>query len=243
MIVIETREIFYESLKYPSEDWMKVIILGVLILLPAIGFLYYFTVASPILLCLGFFPLGYLYRILRTFMEGSDALPSFDDWKSMASDGFKVAIVTVVYLIPPLLVSLLSLLIQGSFNLVFASTFTILGFLTGAPAGLIVLVLVGLFGMIGIANMGLYNGEIGAAFRFGEILERISLITWKNCLVWYFLILVIGVVLVAASYLTLMIFIGILMVPLLIIPFYALLVTRSLCLIFATSDGYKATGN
>jgi hypothetical protein len=235
-MVIETRQIFYESLKFPSEDWMKVIVLGVWLMLPAIGFIYNFTLISPILLCLGVFPLGYLYRILRSFMEGSDALPSFDDWRSLASDGFKVALVTIMYLIPPILVSFLSLVIQGSFNLVFNSTFTLLGFLTGAPTGLIVLVLVGLFGMIGMANMALYNGEISAAFRFGEILERISLITWKNYLVWYILMMVIGLIAVVTSYLTLMIFIGILLVPLLIIPYFALFITRSLCLIFASSE-------
>jgi len=30
-------------------------------------------------------------------MEGSDDLPDFDDWKSLASDGFKVAVVIIGY--------------------------------------------------------------------------------------------------------------------------------------------------
>lgn len=219
---------------------MKVIILGVLLLFPAIGFIYTFTVVSPLLLCLGFFPLGYLYRILRTFMAGSDELPNFDDWRSLATDGFKVALITIVYLIPTILVSFLSIILQGSLNVLFISNFTIWGFLAGSPAGLIVLVLLGLFGIIGIANMALYNGETSAAFRFGEILQRISLITWKNYVIWYTLVLLIGLILMLVSYITLMIFIGILVVPLLIIPFYALFVTRSLCLIFASSEHYEA---
>ncbi len=214
---------------------MKVIIMGVLLLLPAIGFIYTFTVVSPILLCLGIFPLGYLYRILRSFMEGSDELPNFDDWKSLASDGFKVALVIIGYLIPPILVSLIFIFQQGSFNL-FTSGFTIWILLSGSVAGLVILVLVGIFGLIGMANMALYNGEIRAAFRLNEILERISLISWKNYLTWYILILVSGLVAAMISYLTLMIFIGILLAPLLIIPYYALFTVRSLCLIFASSE-------
>lgn len=214
---------------------MKVIILGVLLLLPAIGFIYTFTLVSPFLLCLGFFPMGYIYRILRTFMEGSDELPNFDDWKSLASDGFKVALVIIVYLIPPILVSLIFIFQQGSYNL-FTSGFTIWILLSGSLAGLIILVLVGVFGLIGIANMALYNGEIRAAFRFNEILERISLISWKNYLIWYLLILVVGLITVTISSLTLMILIGILLVPIVIIPFYAIFITRSLCLIFASSE-------
>lgn len=209
--------------------------MGVLLLLPAIGFIYTFTVVSPILLCLGIFPLGYLYRILRSFMEGSDELPNFDDWKSLASDGFKVALVIIGYLIPPILVSLIFIFQQGSFNL-FTSGFTIWILLSGSVAGLVILVLVGIFGLIGMANMALYNGEIRAAFRLNEILERISLISWKNYLTWYILILVSGLVAAMISYLTLMIFIGILLAPLLIIPYYALFTVRSLCLIFASSE-------
>jgi hypothetical protein len=133
------------------------------------------------------------------------------------------------------MVSFIFIFQQGSFNL-FNSGFTIWILLSGSAAGLIILVLAGIFGLIGMANMALYNGEIRAAFRFNEILERISLISWKNFVIWYILIFVVGLMAAMISYLTLMIFMGILLVPLLIIPYYAMFTIRSLCLIFASSD-------
>jgi Protein of unknown function (DUF4013) len=236
VIIIENIEIIYDSIKYPSTDWLKVIILGVLILLPIIGMLYSFTAISPLLLLFGFLPLGYLYRIIKSFIAGSDVLPDFDDWSLMATDGFKIAIVATCYNIPLIIFALIFAVLQGTVYSFFLPGFTLWSFLTGSPLQLIIFVLIGLIESIAFANMALYNGEISAAFRFSEILKRISMIGWVKYLSWYISVLLIGLIAVLIAYLTMMIIIGIVLVPLIIIPYSTILITRSLALIFASSE-------
>jgi hypothetical protein len=240
VIIIEYREIFYDSFNFPSADWLKVIILGVLILLPLIGFLSPLTVISPLLLLLGFLPLGYLFRIIESFMAGSDELPDFDDWILMATDGFKVALVGTCYFIPLIILSLIFIVLQGTLNSFFISGFNLWSFLAGSPLQLILFILISLIESIAIANMALYKGEISAAFRFREILKRISMIGWDKYLLWYISVLLIGLISVLISVFAMMIIIGIILVPLLIIPYTAILITRSLALIFASSESYES---
>jgi hypothetical protein len=45
-----------------------------------------------------------------------------------------------------------------------------------------------------IVNMALYDSEIGAAFRFSEILERISTVGWGNYILWIIAILITTVI-------------------------------------------------
>jgi len=239
VIIIENREIFYDSLKYPSADWLKVIILGVLVLLPIIGILSPFTFTSPLLLLLGFLPLGYLFRIIESFIAGSDELPNFDDWSLMATNGFKVAIVATCYAIPLIILSLILIVLQGTLNSFFISGFTLWSFLAGSPIQLTLFILIGLIESIAFTNMALYNGKISAAFRFTEILERISMIGWAKYLLWYISVLLIGLISVLISDFAVMIIIGMILVPLLIIPYTAMLITRSLSLIFASSEAYE----
>ena len=240
MIIIENIEILYDSIKYPSTDWLKVIILGVLILLPIIGLLYSFTAISLILLLFGFLPLGYLYRIIKSFIAGSDVLPDFDDWSLMATDGLKIAIVATGYNIPLILFALILTIMQGTLSSLFISGFTIWSFLTGSPLQLIIFILISIIESIALANMALYNGEISAAFRFREILERISMIGWVKYLSWYVSILLIGLITIIIANFTMMIIIGIIIVPLIIIPYAAIIITRSLALIFASSESYES---
>jgi hypothetical protein len=240
VIIIENREIFYDSLKYPSADWLKVIILGVLVLLPIIGFLSPFTVISPLLLLLGFLSLGYLFRIIESFMEGSDELPDFDDWILMATNGFKVALVGICYFIPLIMLSLLLIVLQGTLNSFFISGFSLWSFLAGTPIQLGLFIVIGLIESIAFANMALYNGEISAAFQFSEILKRIYMIGYRKYLLWYISVLLIGLISVLISFFTMMIIIGVILVPLLIIPYTAMLITRSLALIFASSESYES---
>ena len=236
MIIIENKEIIYDSIRYSSTDWLKVIILGVLIILPIIGLIYSFTAVTPLLLLFGFFSLGYLYRIIKSFIAGSDLLPDFDDWSLMATDGLKIAIVVTCYNLPLIMFALILAVLQGTLNLFFFQSLTLWNFLTGSPLQLIIFILIGLIESIAFTNMALYDGEISAAFRFTEILDRISMIGWIKYLLWYISVLVICLIAVLIAYFSMMIVIGIILVPLIIIPYTAIVITRSLALIFASSE-------
>ena len=54
-------EIISDSIKYPSAGWTKVVILGVILIIPIVNFI----------------GLGYLFRIIKATFAGIDELPDF----------------------------------------------------------------------------------------------------------------------------------------------------------------------
>ena len=45
-----------------------------------------------------------------------------------------------------------------------------------------------------IGNMAYYDSELGAAFRFGEILSKIYEIGWVDLIIWYIMMIVLGTI-------------------------------------------------
>jgi len=84
-------EIVGEALDYPGSDLNKVLILGILNL---ISFL-----IIPV-----FLVVGYNLRVLKATIAGFDELPEFDEWGEMFIDGVKVFVVTIAYMIIPLII-------------------------------------------------------------------------------------------------------------------------------------------
>lgn len=164
-------EIISDSISYPSQDWKKVIILGIL------------TIIS-ILIIPVFLVMGYFFRILKSSIAGFDELPDFDEWGEMFIDGLKIFVVQFVYLLIPLIVmfigawaSIASMSVTEAGSL--ANPTLAFGLIGGtAIIGIILAILFELIGSIAVANMALNDSEFGAAFRFSEILEKISMIGW-----------------------------------------------------------------
>ncbi len=234
---IEIREILYDSVKYPSEDWMKVIILGFMSLISLIGILTEFNPFTLLFLIIVPLPLGYLFRILKTTFKGSDRLPDLNKWKNMYQDGIRVIIVAFIYAVPVIAISLVLFFDQiTSLNTVTFSIFALWGILTGSIIQIIVFIIIGLIEFIALANMALYEGEISAAFRFGEIIQRISKIGWREYIISYAIILGLGFITVLISLFAFTLVIGIIIVPLIIAPYFVILSTRLLALIFASSE-------
>jgi hypothetical protein len=132
--------------------------------------------------------LGYFIRILKSTIVGIDELPEFDDWGDMFVDGLKVFVVYIIYLLIPLIVIFVGVFSTmastaatntGAF-VPSTSLFAMLG-VTGI-IGLILSWIFGLFAYMAIANMALYD-DIGAAFRFSEILDRIKMIGWGKYII------------------------------------------------------------
>lgn len=237
MDIIEIREILYDSVKYPSEDWMKVIILGFMSLISLIGILTEFNPFTLLFLIIVPLPLGYLFRILKTTFKGSDGLPDLNKWKNMYLDGIRVIIVAFIYAVPVIAISLFLFFDQiTSLITVNLSIFTLWGILTGSIIQIIVFIIIGLIEFIAIANIALYEGEISAAFRFGEIIRRISMIGWRKYVISYAIIWGLGLITVLISLLAFTLVIGIIIVPLIIAPYFVILNTRLLALIFASSE-------
>jgi len=72
-------EIVNDAIRYPSSDWKKVIILGVLII-------------ASILILPVFLVMGYGFRALKASIAGFDELPEFDEWGECSSMGSRYSL-------------------------------------------------------------------------------------------------------------------------------------------------------
>ncbi len=219
-------EIVNDAIRYPSSDWKKVIILGLLFL---ISFL-----IIPI-----FLATGYGFRALKASIAGFDELPEFDEWGEMFVDGLKVFVVHIVYMIVPTIIIFAG--VFGSFTMVSPDTGMITnptaftGLLGGTVIiGVILAIILGLIETIAIAHMAYNDSELGAAFRFGEILDVISQIGWVDYIIWYIVVGIIAAVIgFIGSFISAIPVIGAIIVVLIITPYIALFWNRALALRYA----------
>ncbi len=231
-IITDSQKMILSSVNYSSENWMKIIALGFISLIASIGISNIFL---SFFLIVGFIPAGYLIRILKTSFEGSDELPIFDEWMKMFLDGFKVVIVVMIYAIPVIIIALIMNINQLPTISGF-STLYLWGIITGSNLQIILFFIIGFIELIGIANMALYDGKFKEAFNFSEIRQRISMIDWKRYLAFYVIIWILGVITVFISSVSLTLLVGFFIVPLIIAPYFLVLSTRLLALIFASSE-------
>jgi hypothetical protein len=152
--------------RYPAndEEWLTTMVVG--------GAL---TLFAPLVVP-AVFLLGYLLRVLRSGMAGTDEPPVFDDWETLFREGLVAAVVVLVYQFVPILVAMVTV---GT---------ALAAFLTGLDVGL-AFGLVGLFGGLALSTVlalafgyltpiALANyartGEFGAAFDTG-VLRSVAL--------------------------------------------------------------------
>lgn len=222
-------EIISDSLSYPSQDWKKVLIFGILFLI-------------SFLIIPAFLVMGYFFRVLKGSIAGFDELPDFDEWGEMFIDGLKIFVVQFVYFLIPAIVILIGVWASiASMSVTDAGSMTNPGLVFGlmggtAIIGIILAIILGLIASIAIANMALNNGEFGAAFRFSEILEKIAMIGWGKYIVWYIVMIIIGLIGgVIAGILNIIPFIGTIIALLVVYPYLYMFSARSLALLFGSS--------
>ena len=154
-----------------------------------------------------FLSLGYMFRVIKATLAGVDELPSFDEWEEMLIDGVKLFLVYLIYSLPAIIIGIFSVISLWSSlrsltyitqtsggNITPDAFFNILGgtFLIGMIiAGLYILVIYPIMA-VAVGNMAYYNGELGAAFRFDEILSTIYEIGWVDLIIWYIMMIVLG---------------------------------------------------
>ncbi|WP_276272771.1 DUF4013 domain-containing protein [Haloarcula litorea] len=145
-----------DSLTYPTDDddWITTVLVGGVLTLLGV------LIVPTILVS------GYLVRVIRSRADGEAGLPAFEDWTDLLVDGLKATVISVVYMLVPLVVA--GVAVGGA--LVSFATGSDLGAgvgLFGLLAGLLVSGLLTLvFGYLAVA--GLVNfaceREFGAAF-------------------------------------------------------------------------------
>ncbi len=210
-----------DSLKYPVGDWTKLLILAVISIIPIVNF------ASG----------GYWLRIIKSTFAGIDEVPDFDDFGELFIDGIKIIIVSIVYMIVPIIifsVAVLPILLDP-----YGTAANIISWII-MFIGLIITIIMSLILIPAIVNMGIYDSELGAAFRFSEILGKIKEIGWGNYILWIIAIwiaeLIVWVILAVLVFVLFITLIGIpvaLILLFLAIPYFSMFPARSIGLLFA----------
>jgi len=218
---MDISDIISDSIKYPSSNWGKVLILGIIMI-------------ASILIVPIFLVWGYMFRIIKATLAGLDELPEFDEIGEMFVDGLKVFVVAIIYAIPVTIIGLIIGALIGSSNATAISIDPnmVWALLFGYIVYVIVAVIIGLVEVIAIANMAYYNGDLGAAFRFSEILDNIARIGWGKYIVTYIVIAIVAAIGVFIGALMFIILIGIILLPLVIAPFLAMFGSRAIALLF-----------
>jgi hypothetical protein len=238
-------DIVSDSMRYPTSDWTKVVTLGVLIL---ISFL-----IIPL-----FLAMGYTFRVIKASLVGIEELPSFDEWGEMLVDGIKVCVVYLVYSLPAIIIGVFSL-ISMWYSLVSMAQITQLSGTTLTPemvfsifggtaiAGFII---AGLYSLViypimavAIGNMAYYDGEIGAAFKFSQIIETISQIGWVDLIIWYVVVILVGfAVIFIGSIIGIIPILGWIILIFLVYPYMYLFYARAVAWLYSSAfdPNYKA---
>ena len=84
-------EIVSNALKYPSNGLIKVLILGVILIIPIVNFIGW----------------GYLLRIMKATFTGFNELPDFEEAGDLFIDGLKIFVIFLIAAIPVIIVYLI----------------------------------------------------------------------------------------------------------------------------------------
>lgn len=217
--------IIKDAVKYPFSDWKKILIFGIIILIssiPEIVNRHALISTSEVTLIwfLGiisflsyFFIRGYTFRIIKSSLKGNIELPQFNNWSEMFIDGIKLFIVTIIYLVPAILIILVysalsflsnpSLVINilseaGVFYFIGGTGLTALSSWLGIWYYIIVMyaVIISPIILMAMAHMANNDSELLTAFRFRDIIDKISILGWRNIIIWYIVTGIVALILI-----------------------------------------------
>jgi hypothetical protein len=186
--------------------------------------------------------MGYVIRIIKGTLAGLDDLPDFDEVGELFIDGLKVLVVGIVYAIPIWIISAIFGVIIG---LIFpattptyidtTSTALITTMIVSYAALIIAALIVGLIEIVAIVNMAYYDGDLGAAFRFSDILNYISTIGWGKYIITYIVIaLISGIITLVAGFVGILIFfVGVIITIPLAMSYCYMFGSRSIAMLFS----------
>jgi hypothetical protein len=218
-------EIFSDSLGYPSKNLKRVAVLG-------ISFLF------SILIIPFFIMLGYALRVMRKSIEGETEPPAFDALGAMIVDGLRYLVAMIGYFLIPMILmggGIMSVITSGTSCDMMGDSASVIALLTGSGLfllGVLLMIVISVIANMGIANMA-HTGELGAAFRFGEILRIIGSIGWGRYIIWYIVLIIIAMLFsVVGMLIALIPILGALAYILVIAPYALIFQYRAIGLIY-----------
>jgi len=155
---------FGEAFRYPFQKGVNILIGGVLYLL-------------SFLIIPAFLIEGYFVRVMADTIEGKDEMPEWSDWWYLFKKGVGAFVITIVYLLIPLIIlgivlgatllAAIPTIMTGGFGAV------IMEALGGILVSIVIAFFFGFMCMVGILRYA-DKGNIGSAFAFGEIFEELK---------------------------------------------------------------------
>ncbi len=261
-------EIFKDSLRYPLKDNNKLIMLGVLIIISGIiafisGVIQFslsqfstpiYMITMILLFIISIIVSGYALSVVKETLLNSEIVPSIDLVKNLIS-GIKIAIVSIIYYLIPLVITLFVSYLNGTFNsIIKIITYSIQNFFnpnisepiltTGSTFGLmnisilwfILSAITTLFLIIGIIRLA-KNGNIIEALKMNEVFNDIKKIGIGNYIIVCVLYLLIGIIISFFSAIFILIpIIGIIVFLLVISPYIVMFSGRTFGLIYNESE-------
>lgn len=168
---------------------------------------------------------GYMGNIIKQPID-SKQLPSLDNYAELWTQGLKIGIAAIIYMIIPLVLVLPFFDVWGvlSFMPDIRGSNALLMQLTGALAAF----LIAIIGVIAIVNM-IKHDNFSKAFAFSEVFERIKRIGWVDYIQWILVIFVCIAIISAIG----RIFLIFWFIALLIAPIFGVFIARSASLIYS----------
>jgi uncharacterized protein DUF4013 len=264
------KELFQDSLSYPIKDIDKLLTLGVLFffdalvsLLPSITMALNQNIATKILYFISniigiliiFVAIGYSLSLVKDTINNSNEIPSLNIVKNVI-DGIKVVIVSIMYLILPIVIILVISYLIGIYDFIIQNIINYFYFGSGillngssyllsstyqniiilTIISLVLLLIVSVILSIAIARLANTN-SLKYALNIKGVLSDISKIGWMNYLSYYVVfILILVLILTVTTVISIIPFIGILMLFLLILPFIFLFSGRFLGMVYRKSE-------
>lgn len=232
-------EILSDAVKYPFSDITNFLIVGVLALLASLSsvfnsFGYESGVIAIVAAIIGFvFTLilsGYGIDVIKKGIESSNDFPAIDLMDQLVK-GIKAVIISFVYMIIPVIISLILMTVFGVIGAGIDHVVASLGL-----ASIIIFILFVLFGIFEVIALARFadTGDLGEALSIGAVIEDVKKIGILKIILFVILVLIIAlVVFFVLGLFAIIPYIGVIIATLLIGAFSVLFTNKALGLLYA----------
>ncbi len=228
-----------DGLKYPFSDVKMIFILGVVLLaaelinkvpIDGMGVIHCLILITTILIAV-IVELGYVFKVIKETINGSDKLPKFNHLRAIFVHGIEEIIVSTIYLLLPFLLFALSFLLLFSGYYSDLMWRVSLGYVF-LISGLILTFISTFILQIVVMNMAHHHGSIKSGFNFKKIQGKIRIIGFKRLILAYIITTItVGSLVLFLSDLIKSIPLGLLISEVIIAPYLLLFTARILGLL------------
>ena len=233
--------ILSDAVKYPFSDITKFLIVGVLVLLAGIvnvvypsgeGNMILMVLLSLVGIIFAIILSGHCVDVIKNGIQHSSEVPDIDPAANLI-DGIKVIIIELVYYIIPLIIAA----VLGAFSGFVGAGLNLAdsGLSFAMIVALIVFIIFSILEIVAIARFA-DTGDLGAAFKFGEVFEYAKRIGIINIILFSIVTIILAIVLAfILALLSVIPFIGAIIAMILLGGFLVLFYYRGIGLLYASA--------